>query len=120
MVQLKQDVEQNFQDNYTDTSIHFYGTHFDSSGLDSWAMLRFSPQSVTYNGSQKDCPITKGFVEVFTYAKTLKEATVLGESAYTAMALGEAFLFESEVVMSQDTFNNNTWFVLQRFNVTQI
>ena len=40
---LKQTVEKYIQDNYSDTKIHFFGTDFDSKGLNSWVQVKFSP-----------------------------------------------------------------------------
>ncbi len=119
MVLLKQYVEQTFVDNWSSTPIHFYGVDFDSSGLDEWIQVKFSPLDTSYSDSLAECIQITGLVELYTYAKTLRDAMVLADNALAVIGLTTNYVVLSDVPTEQGTFDNNVWYVNQRFTVVE-
>lgn len=117
MIKLKRLVEKHFQDNWDATPIHFFGSDFNSSNIDEWVQLRFSPESSTIDDSKAYCNTERAFVEIYGYADDLRSALSLADTATKTMRQSDDFSIESRVQFEQNTFDNKTWFVNARMNI---
>ncbi len=117
---LKQTVEKYIQDNYSDTKIHFFGTDFDSKGLNSWVQVKFSPVNPIVEDSQSKCGEVEGLLEIYTYAKNTLTSLTMANQLQTLVRNQNTFFVGSSIPMEQSTFDNNIWFTNSRITVSQL
>ena len=110
--------EKLFQDEWTNTPIHFAGQEFDSTGRDTWVNPRFVPQGGSLNSFGMRTKLY-GAVDVVCWAKNDVEVFDLVDNVVEFMsAHGKDYAIHKFEVNDHGWDDSNMVYVYLTFNLT--
>jgi len=116
MLALKQAIQLDFQDLWATTPIHFLGFNFDSTGINEWIKVNITPVSNDILDVSETLHNEQALIEVFCYARTLHNATLLADAVEKFIRNTEAYSVRTNTSYDQNQLDGNLWYQTIRIN----
>ena len=116
MLALKQAIELEFQENWTDTGLHILGFNFDSTGLKEWVKLNVTPISTDILDVSNTLNNETALIEVFCYGKTLHRAIDISDAVEDLVRGATGFDVRTSTSYDQNQLEGKLWYQVVRIN----
>ena len=116
MLALKQDIEEHFNNTWTDTKVHFLGYKFDSTGLDNWIKVNVTPVTNDILDVTERTHEEVALIEVFCYGRTLHQATQTADNVESFIRDSTTYSVKATTSYDQNELDGKLWYQTVRIN----